>query len=351
MKKHFIFAALLVLPTMVENAGCFLFAGDAPHSSMQLRGGAYSATPLIFQTEADINQSTVPASPLLWGMDTAWDSEDNVVRGTNYITKDALSIGRVSFQPSDLVDAEGNLSAAQQVALQSRLNHIAISGVRNVILNCDHEALNSTNYYGKPEEWYKVIKASVKYIRAKGFNVITVSPFNEPDYTPWGEGTMSHFREIARLISEDAVETLKKELLPLATVITPNIPEAEVLSGMTIQSEEDMVTAAKTICEDYGCSVLCKGGHKLNDANDLLVQKGQEIRWFMGKRIDNPNTHGTGCTLSSAIASNLAKGYSLEEAVEYAKNYISGALAAMLDLGVGSGPMNHAFAVEGSYEK
>ena len=188
---------------MVENAGCFLFAGDAPHSSMQLRGGAYSATPLIFQTEADINQSTVPASPLLWGMDTAWDSEDNVVRGTNYITKDVLSIGRVSFQPSDLVDAEGNLSAAQQVALQSRLNHIAISGVRNVILNCDHEALNSTNYYGKPEEWYKVIKASVKYIRAKGFNVITVSPFNEPDYTPWGEGTMSHFREIAKLISED----------------------------------------------------------------------------------------------------------------------------------------------------
>lgn len=155
----------------------------------------------------------------------------------------------------------------------------------------------------------------------------------------------------ARLISEDAVETLKKELLPLATVITPNIPEAEVLSGMMIQSEEDMVTAAKKICEDYGCSVLCKGGHKLNDANDLLVQKGQEIRWFMGKRIDNPNTHGTGCTLSSAIASNLAKGYSLEEAVEYAKNYISGALAAMLDLGVGSGPMNHAFAVEGSYEK
>ena len=152
----------------------------------------------------------------------------------------------------------------------------------------------------------------------------------------------------ARLISEDAIDTLKKELLPIATVITPNIPEAEVLSGRKIVTSEDMETAAKEICNLYGCGVLCKGGHNINDANDLLYD-GKELIWFMGKRINNPNTHGTGCTLSSAIASGLAKGYDLPTAVKSAKNYISGALAAMLDLGKGSGPMNHAFAIEGNF--
>ena len=153
----------------------------------------------------------------------------------------------------------------------------------------------------------------------------------------------------ARLISEDAIGTLKSKLLPLATVITPNIPEAEVLSGMEIKTEADMEKAAEIICNTLGCAVLLKGGHQLNDANDLLFQKGKEPVWFHGKRIDNPNTHGTGCTLSSAIASNLAKGRDLETSVRYAKNYISGALAAMLDLGKGSGPMDHAFAIEGEY--
>ncbi len=152
----------------------------------------------------------------------------------------------------------------------------------------------------------------------------------------------------ARLISEEAVETLKHALLPLATVITPNIPEAEVLSGLTVRSAEDMVTAARKIHEDYGIAVLLKGGHNLNDANDLLFD-GKEAVWFNGKRIDNPNTHGTGCTLSSAIASGLAKGYDLQTAVKAAKNYISGALAAGLDLGKGSGPMNHAFAIAGDF--
>ena len=154
----------------------------------------------------------------------------------------------------------------------------------------------------------------------------------------------------ARLISGDAISTLKSKLLPLATVITPNIPEAEVLSEMEIKTEADMEKAAEVICNTLGCAVLLKGGHQLNDANDLLFQKGKEPVWFHGKRIDNPNTHGTGCTLSSAIASNLAKGRDLETSVRYAKNYISGALAAMLDLGKGSGPMNHAFAIEGEYE-
>lgn len=152
----------------------------------------------------------------------------------------------------------------------------------------------------------------------------------------------------AKLISDDAIATLKEDLIPLATVITPNIPEAEVLSEMTISNEEDMIKAAAYISEKYNCAVLCKGGHSINDANDLLYSNGK-YHWFYGKRIDNPNTHGTGCTLSSAIASNLAKGRDLNESVEKAKAYISGALSAMLDLGKGSGPMNHAFAIKGEY--
>lgn len=146
----------------------------------------------------------------------------------------------------------------------------------------------------------------------------------------------------AKLISENAVNALKDKLLPLATVVTPNIPEAEVLSEMKIETAEDMEKASRIIAGRYGCGVLLKGGHSINDANDLLYSNGEE-RWFKGKRIDNPNTHGTGCTLSSAIAANLAKGYDLFASVEMAKEYISGALAAMLDLGKGSGPMNHAF--------
>ena len=152
----------------------------------------------------------------------------------------------------------------------------------------------------------------------------------------------------ARLISDDAISVLKEKLLPLALLSTPNIPEAEVLSGMEIHSPEDMEKAAGRIYDEFGCTVLLKGGHDLNDANDLLCT-GDGLRWFKGKRIDNPNTHGTGCTLSSAIASNLAKGMSLEDSVDQAKRYISGALAAMLDLGKGKGPMDHAFAVEGEY--
>ncbi len=152
----------------------------------------------------------------------------------------------------------------------------------------------------------------------------------------------------ADLMQSDAVITMKTCLLPIAVLVTPNIPEAEVLSGMKIENEEDMVRAALYINETYGCSVLLKGGHSINDANDLLCQRG-ECRWFYGKRIQNSNTHGTGCTLSSAIASNLAKGYDLETSVQGAKDYISGALAAMLDLGKGSGPMNHAFNLQGRF--
>lgn len=154
----------------------------------------------------------------------------------------------------------------------------------------------------------------------------------------------------AKLISDDAIDTLKGRLLPMADMITPNIPEAEVLSGMKIHTEEDMVQAAGNISNRYQCAVLVKGGHQLNDANDLLC-RDEYCRWFYGKRIDNPNTHGTGCTLSSAIAANLAKGFDMEESVRRAKDYLFGALGAMLDLGKGSGPMDHAFAITGEYRK
>ncbi len=148
----------------------------------------------------------------------------------------------------------------------------------------------------------------------------------------------------AGLMQNEALGTMKELLLPIATIVTPNIPEAEILSGMKIHNEDDMVKAAIYINQTYGCSVLLKGGHNINDANDLLCQNG-EIKWFYGKRINNPNTHGTGCTLSSAIAANLAKGIDIEHAVQNAKDYISDALSFMLDLGKGSGPLNHAFMI------
>lgn len=150
----------------------------------------------------------------------------------------------------------------------------------------------------------------------------------------------------SRLMKTDAVLALTGHLFPIAALVTPNIPEAEVLSEQSITDKAGMEAAAEQICERYGCAVLLKGGHALNDADDLFCD-GTTRRWFYGRRIDNPNTHGTGCTLSSAIAANLAKGCSLEESVGRAKEYLSGALAAMLDLGAGAGPMNHAFALAG----
>lgn len=150
----------------------------------------------------------------------------------------------------------------------------------------------------------------------------------------------------SRLMKEDAAQTMQEELFPLAEIITPNIPETEVLTGMEIRSAEDMERAAKLLYENCHCAVLCKGGHRVNDANDLLYWNGK-ARWIEGRRVDNPNTHGTGCTLSSAIASNLALGFALEEAVRRAKSYLSGALAAQLNLGAGSGPMNHMYRLTG----
>lgn len=152
----------------------------------------------------------------------------------------------------------------------------------------------------------------------------------------------------SELMRTDAISALVKELLPLSSLVTPNIPEAEVLSEISISGKEDMMRAARKIGEDCGCAVLLKGGHSIQEANDLLYTDNH-YRWFDGRRIENPNTHGTGCTLSSAIASNLAKGFDLAESVERAKEYISGALAVMLDLGKGVGPIQHAFNLNGRF--
>lgn len=144
----------------------------------------------------------------------------------------------------------------------------------------------------------------------------------------------------AKLSKKNSAETLIEKLFPMATVITPNIPEAEVLSKIKINTEDDMITAAKKISAFSKSSVLIKGGHRNADANDLLYDNGHII-WLRVKHIDNPNTHGTGCTLSSAIASNLAKGLDVETSVRKAKEYITRAISANLNLGNGSGPLNH----------
>ena len=151
------------------------------------------------------------------------------------------------------------------------------------------------------------------------------------------------------LMKNDAVVTLTEELLPIAALVTPNIPEAQVLSGRDIADREALIEAAGILGDNYGCAVLLQGGHSVNDASDLLYDNG-EYCWFEGRRIANPNTHGTGCTLSSAIAANLAKGYDLKTSVQRAKEYISGALADMMNLGHGSGPMNHAFDLNSKFK-
>ena len=148
----------------------------------------------------------------------------------------------------------------------------------------------------------------------------------------------------AKLLKEEAMDSLINRLIPLADVITPNIPEGEILAGMEITNEDEMIKAAEKIGKKYDCAVLLKRGHRVNDANDLLYRNG-EFKWFSSERIDNPNTHGTGCTLSSAIGANLAKGYDIDQAIEKAKGYLTGALRAGLDLGKGSGPLMHNYKI------
>ena len=151
----------------------------------------------------------------------------------------------------------------------------------------------------------------------------------------------------SKLLNPDAVEAIIKKLFPLSAVITPNIPEAMALCGekTEIDCAEDMINAAKTIAGMIGnanIAILIKGGHLDSSADDLLYLNGEAV-WIKGERINNPNTHGTGCTLSSAIACNLANGYDIVASVKAAKEYITGAIGAMLDLGRGNGPLNHCF--------
>ena len=147
------------------------------------------------------------------------------------------------------------------------------------------------------------------------------------------------------LVRGDTAQALIERLLPLGSVVTPNIPEAEAICGFGIQAESDMRRAAEKISADIGTGVLVKGGHLSGGANDFLYHRGRGV-WLKQERIDNPNTHGTGCTLSSAIACNLADGADTETAVRWAKEYITGALAAGLNLGSGSGPLNHCFNIK-----
>lgn len=146
----------------------------------------------------------------------------------------------------------------------------------------------------------------------------------------------------AKLLSDEAMETLKFKLIAIADIITPNIPEAEILSGLTIKNQSDMVLAAHEIAKFYPGYILIKGGHLICDAVDLLYKLGEE-HWFRGKKIPNSNTHGTGCTLSSAIACNLALGNNVPVSVANAKEYLTGAIAKGLDLGKGSGPLDHTY--------
>lgn len=145
----------------------------------------------------------------------------------------------------------------------------------------------------------------------------------------------------SRLLADDALDALKRELLPLASVVTPNIPEAEILADGRIEGEADMADAARAIAAACGSAVLVKGGHGTADANDLLVTPDGFELWLRGERIDTKNTHGTGCTLSSAIACGLAQGLPVEEAVRRAKRYVTGAIAHDVHLGRGNGPLNH----------
>ena len=152
----------------------------------------------------------------------------------------------------------------------------------------------------------------------------------------------------AYLLEETARRTLLEKLLPLASVITPNMMEGEVLSGMTIRSKDDMEKAAHAILDACGAAVLLKGGHLAQTADDYLLEKDGRGTWLLGRHIDNSNTHGTGCSLSSALASELALGHTLPEAAQLAKDYVALGIEHGLPVGHGHGPIHHFVSL---YEK
>ena len=208
---------------LLSIAPATFFAQRSSNTPQYLTTGAYNALPVVYNVNEDIASKNIPENPIKWGMDVAWDWDVNIIRGTNFLGKEVMKIGRVSFQATDIVNEDLILSANQQAALQNRLNLIARTGVKDIALNHDNGQWSDpekgptykANYYGKPVNWYRVIKATVLYVKKKGFNVVTISPFNEPDYKGWADpekglkegwtdqGTVTHFKEIARLLSED----------------------------------------------------------------------------------------------------------------------------------------------------
>ena len=215
-RKHFMTMLLGLCPAT-------LFAQRGSQTSQYIVAGAYNALPVVYNINEEIATKTIPSNPVKWGLDVAWDWDQNILRGVNFLNKDVVKIGRVSFQATDVVGEDFVLSSAQQAALQNRLNLIGKTGVTDIAFNHDNGQWSDpqkgptykANYYGKPVNWYRVIKASVLYARQKGFNVVTISPFNEPDYKGWADpeiglkegwtdqGTVAHFKEVARLLTED----------------------------------------------------------------------------------------------------------------------------------------------------
>lgn len=144
------------------------------------------------------------------------------------------------------------------------------------------------------------------------------------------------------LMDMEAIDTLMQRIIPLADVLTPNIPEAEKIVGMEILTVKDMETAARKICDMGAETVVVKGGHAIGNALDVLFD-GNKFYYFETARIDTKNTHGTGCTFSSAIASGLAKGLNVQEAVSTAKDYVTTAIRHSLSIGKGNGPTHHFY--------
>lgn len=210
MKKTFLYGIGLLCGALTAQAQNSTVASANDYLQANKRTDAT----VLFSTQAEGVKT-----PVVWGLDTAWPSEDNMRRGVAFIGKGQLAVARVSFQPSDLVDANGELSAEQKKDLNERLNLVALSGVKDIALNSDHEVLcdgeNPTdawkkeaaqhrkNYVGKPAEWIRLFKATVTYCRNKGYNVVSIAPFNEADFTDWNQGTMANFKEICRLMQED----------------------------------------------------------------------------------------------------------------------------------------------------
>ena len=205
MKKHLLSAIALLSATCIATAQESV--ATTASANDYLKANKKTDVTILFNTNAEGVKT-----PVIWGLDTAWPSEDNVRRGTNHIGKEYLGVGRVSFQPSDLIDENGELSSEQKRNLDNRLRLIGLSGVTDIALNSDHEVLcdgdsnaaqHRKNYVGKPAEWVRLFKATVNYCRAKGFNVVSIAPFNEADYTAWNQGTMTDFKNICKLMKED----------------------------------------------------------------------------------------------------------------------------------------------------